>query len=128
MSKYGHTAVRAVGLMLWEPGIVPGEAWVAAAERVFPDSPSSREKGCPKSAFLGLCEEGVIAGVPPGAYTRSLLNKEYAVRGLQVLRRSPELAADSGELWRRATAGKEIRSNSQMEVLIALWEAGLVRE
>lgn len=105
MSKYGAVAVRAVGLMLWEPGTPPGEAWASAAERVFPDSPSSREKGCPKSAFLGLCEEGRVAGASPGAYTRSVLNKEYAVRGLEVLRRSrvwPRTCGSCGSEPRRA--------------------------
>ena len=36
----------------------PAQAWKSAADQVFPDSDSSRSKGCPKSAFLGLCEDG----------------------------------------------------------------------
>ena len=127
MTKYGEVATRAVGLLLWEPDTSPVEAWASAAARVFPDSPSSREKGCPKSAFLGLCEEGIVAGVSPGSYTRSVLNKEYAVRGLGALRSLPELATDPRQLWLTATNGKHVQPNSQMEVLTALWDAGLVR-
>lgn len=127
MAKYGEVATRAVGLMLWRPPTNPLEAWEEAAALVFPDSPASRGKGCPKSAFLGLCEEGVVAGVPPGSYTRSALNKEYALVGLTELRRSPELVSHQRQLWRAATRGKEIQPNSQMEVLTALWEAGLIR-
>lgn len=66
-------------------------------------------------------------GVAPGSYTRSVLNKGYALRALGALRRSPTLAADKGELWRTATNGQEIESNSQMEVVTALWKAGLLR-
>ena len=127
MNKYGEVARRAVGFLLWVPGSTPVEAWAAAAEEVFPDSPSSREKGCPKGAFLGLCEDGVVAGVPPGSYTRSVLNKGYALSGLVALRTRPALEHDPRELWRIATEGTEIQANSQMEVLIALWRDGLLR-
>jgi hypothetical protein len=75
MAKYGEVATRAVGLLLWEPDTSPADAWESAAARVFPDSPSSREKSCPRSAFLGLCEDGIVTGVSPGAYSRSVLNK-----------------------------------------------------
>ncbi len=125
MSRYGDVATRAVGLVLWSPGTTPVAAWDAAAKEVFPDSPSSRVKSCPKSAFLGLCEEGLVAGVPQGDYTRSLLNKEYALRGVQALRR--QRAIESQELWLAATAGKDVQPNSQMDVVLALWKAGLIR-
>lgn len=127
MSKYREVATRAVGLMLWAPGTGPADAWVAAAIEVFPESAAARVKACPRGAFLGLCEAGVVSGVPPGAYTRSILNKEYAVRALDALRSSPELAKDHHRLWQAATTGKDVQPNSQMEVLTALWDAGLVR-
>ena len=91
MPKYAEVATRAVGLMLWAPGTSPRAAWMRAGERVFPDSESSREKGCPMSTFLGLCEEGVVPGALAGSYTRSVLNKEYALRALEALRADPEL-------------------------------------
>lgn len=34
-----------------------------AVEEVFPNSKSSQEKSCPKNAFLGLCEEGLVKGI-----------------------------------------------------------------
>jgi hypothetical protein len=82
MSEYADLAKRAVGLMLWEPGTDPRKAWSRAGEEVFPHSQSAREKGCPKSTFLGLCEEGLVPGAPAGSYTNSRLNKEYGLRAL----------------------------------------------
>ena len=35
---------------------------------VFPTQESSRKKGCPQSAFLGLCEDGYVKGIPQGRY------------------------------------------------------------
>lgn len=127
MGRYGEVATRAVGLLLWEPGTSPREAWVGAAGRVFSDSRSSQAKGCPKSTFLGLCEEGVVAGVHPGQYTSSTLNKGYGVRALRALRADPTLVVDAAELWRVATDGREVRPNSQMDVVSSLWSARLLR-
>lgn len=127
MSNYGEVAVRAVGLLLWETGVSAPDAWGQAVGRVFAHSPSSREKSCPKSTFLGLCEEGVVVGVEPGSYTRSRLNRDYALQALEALRKDPTLAGDKHQLWRIATQGRDIRENSQMEVLLALWNAELLR-
>jgi hypothetical protein len=75
MGKYGETAKIAVALISENPFISPVDAWEAAVARVFPSSESSRKKSCPKGAFQGLCEEGMVAGVNPGNYTRSLKTK-----------------------------------------------------
>ncbi len=127
MSKYADLAKRAVGLMLWEPGADPRKAWSRAGEEVFPHSQSAREKGCPKSTFLGLCEEGLVPGAPAGSYTNSRLNKEYGLRALDALRSDPQLVHDNTKLWDIASQGSGIRSNSQLDVLRALWTEGLIR-
>jgi hypothetical protein len=49
-------------------------------EKLYPTSPTSRKKDCPRGAFLGLCEEGLVKGIPAGKYTASKDNKAYAVR------------------------------------------------
>jgi hypothetical protein len=84
-----------------------------------------RKKSCPKSTFLGLCEEGLIQDVPRGSYTRSHLNKEYALRALQLLKDDTARKWTSGALWRVVMAGEEKKPNSQMEVVIALWSKGM---
>lgn len=128
MGKYGSVAVIAAELLSVHDQPQPREAWDKATEMVFPDSPSSREKSCPRGAFLGLCEAGAIESVASGAYTQSVMNKDYAVRGLEALRSDPSLATQEVELWRIAVAGVDKQSNSQMDVVTALWVRGQIRD
>ncbi|MCL7763401.1 hypothetical protein MPF19_08255 [Polaribacter sp. Z014] len=44
----------------------PKDNWEAEVKRAFSDSISSQEKSCPKSAFLGLCEKGLVKGIFKG--------------------------------------------------------------
>jgi len=71
-SKYGIIAVEAACAA--SKGVHPEMAWKASAAKIFPNSPASEHKGCPKSAFLGLAELGEIAGVK----SKSIDNKRYA--------------------------------------------------
>jgi hypothetical protein len=125
MGKYGRAAIRAAEL--WRLGIAqsPQEAWDLAVVEVFP-TPSSQDKACPKGAFLGLCEAGLVDGIDAGSYTSSQDNKRYAIDAVGKLRTTPSLANDAGELWRKVAGEK--RPNSQMDVVIALWNAGLINQ
>jgi hypothetical protein len=126
MSKYGEVAVRAVRLV-GQMRLEPLAAWKRATAEIFPDSIDCQVKGCPKGAFLGLCEEGLVIGVRPGDYTTSKKNKSYAVKAVSVLRRTPGLADDRGSLWLAALDSAEPkRHNGQMDVVVALWRAGLI--
>ncbi|WP_373688828.1 DUF6979 family protein [Brevibacillus daliensis] len=72
-------------------------AWNTAATEVFGEGTRAQRKACPKNAFLGLCEAGLICGVEQGKYTnRSKLykNKKYAIQVVQILRERPVLAED----------------------------------
>jgi hypothetical protein len=125
-----HALAAAVALRATDinrAGRRPADAWAEAAAEVFPDSPSSQVKGCPMGAFLGLCEEGRVAGVPVGGYTASRLNKQYALDAVRLLVAEPGIA-DLGpeELWRRVMDGRGKRANSQMEVVLGLWRAGRI--
>ena len=94
---------------------------------MFPNQGPRRDKGCPRNAFLGLAEDGLIVGVPSGQYTRSELNKRYATRAVSRLRRNPHLANAPRELWRRVMSEERDRNkahNHQMDVVTALWSAG----
>jgi hypothetical protein len=123
MSAYGDAAVHAAKLCQ-KQGLDPVAAWTTAVEKHLPTE-EGRKKSCPKSAFLGLCEEGLLKEVPAGRYTTSRLNKGYALRALQLLNAHPALASTSRDLWRAVMAGEEKRPNGQMEVVIALWSAGM---
>ena len=122
MARYGEVATLAARTS--RRGVNPVQAWNDAAARVYGDQPASRDKNCPKSAFLGLAEEGLISGVPAGNYARSRDNKRYAVEGVRLLQSEPALSADPGEMWRRVMAGEQKQHNEQMEVVAALWVAG----
>jgi hypothetical protein len=107
--------------------IDPKAAWTRAAAILFPNSPSSRNKGCPKGAFLGLCEEGVVQGIPKGRYTRSLDNKRYALAAVRVLAKRPQLAEDRTALWQTIPA-HPLHENNQMDVVISLWKQSLLEQ
>ena len=72
MSKYGTIAVCAAKKVREGNGLCPISAWKTSAEDSFPEQTASREKSCPRNAFWGLAEEGLIRGIPPGRYTRSI--------------------------------------------------------
>ncbi|OQX57530.1 MAG: hypothetical protein B5M52_07215 [Helicobacteraceae bacterium 4484_230] len=126
MGKYGEVAITAVGMIGSKIAIDPVEAWRLAALKVFPNSESSRKKGCPKSTFLGLCENGYIVNVAAGSYTRSEKNKEYAVKALDLLADNSELALDKNKLWKKVMNGVEKKQNGQMDVVTALWNNGMI--
>ena len=128
-NRYGSVAIRAVKLA--QGGMDPVQAWKKSAEEEFPSQPSSRVpssrvKGCPKSAFLGLAEDGLIRGVPRGNYTNSCSSKRYAVEAVKLLRTSPCLEKNKTELWNRVTHNQPKARNQQMDVVLALWKAGLI--
>ena|ERR1039458_5770989 len=127
MAKYGDTAVLATKLASAATVISPVKGWKLAATEVFPDSPSSQDKGCPRGAFLGLCEEGLVKRVAPGIYTRSRKNKKYALQAFDLLCADPSLSNDPKILWRRVMDGDKKAHNSQMDVVIALWKMKLLR-
>ena len=74
MSKYGTIAVCAAKKVREGNGLCPISAWKTSAEEIFPEQKEKegREKSCPRNAFLGLAEEGLIRSIPPGSYTRSI--------------------------------------------------------
>jgi hypothetical protein len=94
-------------------------------ERLYPTSPSAREKGCPRGAFLGLCEEGLVKGIPAGRYTSSKDNKDYAVRAAALLTEGKQNWSTSS-LWRAVTNDPAKTHNSQMDVVLALWNNDLI--
>lgn len=122
MSKYAELAIETASIVRTGTPVV--EAWELVALRIFPDQPASRAKGCPKCAFLGLAEEGLIKGVPKGSYTRSQLNKAYALKAVSLLRSNPTLSRDSKTLWQQVMGEVQKQHNHQMDVVTGLWNSG----
>ena len=123
--KYGLAARKAVDLMVIGDATSPKNAWEKAVKEVFKKE-VYREKGCPRAAFLGLCEDGLIKNITPGNYTKSLKNKSYAVKAVQLLKKNPELRYNKKLLWEKIIIGKKISHNYQLDVVINLWENNLI--
>ena len=123
MNKYAEVTLKATRML---ETYSPQEAWTMASQKVFPHSLASRNKGCPKSVFLGLCEEGLVRGATVGNYTRSKLNKQYALKALDLLQNNTDLSLDVNALWKLIVPNK--KSNSQMDVVIALWNNNLINK
>lgn len=126
MTSYGEAAVTAARLYTSGRAESPKDAWLRAADQIFGAGTSSAQKGCPRNAFLGLCEEGLVKGVAGGQYTRSKKNKAYALEAVAILRQNPELAANPNVLWDVVMGNEEKRHNSQMHVVVGLWNEGLL--
>jgi hypothetical protein len=126
MGGYGDVAVAAVHLMREHAFLDPRAAWRRAVDALF-SGESSREKLCPKEAFLGLCDAALIEGVPGDVSAESGKNKRYAVDAVTLLRRKPALAANRDALWVAVLRGTAKQHNGQMDVVIALWNEGIIR-
>ena len=124
MGKFGTTAVIATNLITSDKVGDPIKAWAKAALAVFPDSESSRQKGCPKNAYLGLCEDGLVRGVMRGNYTSSNKNKGYALEALHLLKSDSALVNNHALLWKKVMKGVEKKENNQMDVVISLFQEG----
>ena len=121
MGRYGKVSVKAVDLIL-STNMSPEQAWDITTSKEFGRGTNLQKKGCPKGAFLGLCEQGMIKGVPIGTYTHSLENKRYAVRAVRVLKEKPELIDDEDKLWLEVLSGKFVQPNHQLDIVISLWK------
>ena len=104
----------------------PEEAWEAATIEIFGIGTSSQTKGCPKNTFLALCETGKVKGVIAGTYTQSVKNKGYAFKALELLHAEPSYSEKPNDLWKKIQGEVHKRHNSQMNVVLALCNNGLI--
>ncbi|WP_256347502.1 DUF6979 family protein [Serratia proteamaculans] len=120
---YGSIALLAVRAII-DSGVSPDIAWDTAVQ--------GKEKGCPRGAFLGLCQNGWITGVPNGVYLRKgNLNQQYAIKAAQYLLAKPGVNIEIGDLWQEAIKTEQNREkihNQQMNVVLALNDAGLLQQ
>jgi hypothetical protein len=103
----------------------PAARWEKALLQLYPTSPTSRKKGGPRGAFLGLCEDGLVKGIPAGQYTVSKDNKAYAVRAVALLAEGVRSWSTTA-LWQAVTSDPERKHSSQMDIVMALWKNGLI--
>lgn len=124
MTNFSDAAKLAVEKMVDGTCKDPRDAWNLAIS-TFSDSITVQNKSCPKGAFLGLCEVGLVRHIKTGKYSKSIKNKEYAltaVKELQILEK-PEVITAS-QLWRKI--GKTGKHDGQMDVVLSLWHSGYI--
>ncbi|WP_423811390.1 DUF6979 family protein [Pseudohongiella acticola] len=61
MSKYREVAIQAVARYRNSSVSDPVKTWTDSAKKIFPGSTNLQSKGCPKGAFLDLCNEGLVS-------------------------------------------------------------------
>jgi hypothetical protein len=111
MGKYGDVAVKAAQYV--NEGYAPLSAWEKASCEVFEPGSSSQKKGCPRNAFLGF-------------YGGKGKNAEYAKTALNYLQSNPNKNVTPKELWSIVMSGEKKTHNNQMDVVLALYKAGLI--
>lgn len=127
MGKYGEAAVKAASLLNTNPSVSPRDAWNHATTEIFGSGTSSQMKGCPRSTFIGLCEEGFVKGVAAGYYDlKSTKNKEYGIRAVELIKKDSSLVHDLNKLWDQVVGGEGKAHNSQMDVVVTLWNNRLL--
>lgn len=85
---------------------------------------ASIKKGCPRLAFIGLCENNLIKDIEVKNSYKESLNRNYAVEAVKVLK-NDKRNYTSKELWEEI-GNKDKKHNSQMDVVLALWEKGMI--
>lgn len=126
MNKYGQASIKAVKLITAQNCLAPEEAWKIATIEVFGIGTTSQMKGCPKNTFLALCETGKVKGIKAGSYTKSTKNKGYAIKALELLSEEPSYSENPNLLWNKVINDIPKKHNSQMNVVLALWNEGLI--
>ncbi|MDY4079543.1 MAG: hypothetical protein SOY42_12295 [Clostridium sp.] len=123
-NKYEKVAVNAIKYII-ENGGNPVEVWKQEIELIFEPESIFAKKGCSRDTFLGLCEEGMVKGVPKGNYTTSIKNKGYALKAIELLKNNKSLSNNPRRMWIMIN-GEEKTHNSQMEVVCELYKEGLL--
>ena len=125
---YGEVAIEATRLF---PKIGdPREAWTTAAYAII--GVKTKVKKCnPRSAYLGLCEIGLVKGIPAGTYTLLHKSVRYTLCALEVLRDYPNVAQTTTyQLWNAVTFRIDriipAHNQGQMDVVMALWNENLI--
>ena len=132
--NYGKVAIGATR-HIQEAGGEPEDAWYKIAKEIFKEKTDSIEKGCPRNAYLGLCEDGLIVGVPKGNCIKGRkgkkLNKSRAVHAVRMLYNNSSLENDTPrKLWSKLMKDRKEdpykHHDGQMDVVLALWHEGMI--
>ncbi len=127
-NRYGEAALMAVRMETYGKALTPLERWEDAVRKLYPTTPIGQKKSGPRGAFVGLCEAGLVKGIPAGegahATSQANRNKDYAVRAVELLKAGTHTTVS--QLWSAVANGESGDHASQMDVVLALWKNGLI--
>ncbi|WP_041597122.1 DUF6979 family protein [Granulicella tundricola] len=124
-NRYGEAALMAVRMETYGKNPSPLERWDDAVKKLYPTTPAGQKKGGPRTAFLGLCEAGLVKGIHGDAFaSQHNRNKTYAVEAVKLLQAGTHKSVT--QLWAAVTEGDEVAHAAQMDVVLALWKNGLI--
>lgn len=121
MSRHGEAAIAATKLAVGR-GLSPRAAW----NQAIADQPGGYDKNCPRTTYLTLCGKGFVRGVPPGRYAAGRENAAHAIALVRLLVKDGSRAKETDALLWKLAGGGSKHQNGQVEVVKALWRAGLI--
>ena len=108
-------------LLIVQEGKTFEDAWdISAQKNTTKDS--IRYKGCPKHAFLGLCESGNLTNIP-ATKTSDNINYRYAKYALTECHKYPALS--TSQIWEKLKQhfpNGSSRHNCQLHVVKGVWD------
>lgn len=121
MNKYAKAALMVVTDCSGKSSPNIRAAWSTAISVL-----DAYDEQCPKIAFIGLCSEGMIKGIPANSYglKRETKNKRYAVDAAKLLLAGHDM--DIPSIWERVT-DKKIVHHGQISIVISLYQAELLQ-
>src|SRR5271168_1686859 len=122
-NKYGEAALIAARLEV-PASVTAAERWDTAVRQLYPEKPYLQRKTAPRGAFLGLCEKGLVKGVPAGEGGGSDKHRGYAVQAVALLQAGTHRTVNA--LWSAVSEDDAGEHNAQMDVVLALWKNGLI--
>lgn len=121
-NKYGEIALKAYSMII-NQNKKPREAWDIVSQEIFINKKASQKKGCPKDVFLSLCQEGYLKNIKKDCYTKSIKNKEYTSRIVELLKNNHS-SDNISALWKRLNTCTTY--NSQIDVVLALFKNNFI--
>lgn len=125
MGIFGKTAIDAVEFMKNNITCTSKDAWQKFIV-LNTSSEESQKKGCSRLAFMGLCEEGYILGIPASSTKTISKNSKYATQAAKYLIDYKPQKITIKELWQKIEEPKPLNENGQMQIVIALWQKDLL--
>lgn len=128
---YGRAAVLAALNLQSNPDLSAEGSWDEAIS-INSQYESSRNKGCPRGAFLGLYYAGFIKNVAVKGKSSNSVNGDYAQAAYHLIKSNPSIAKySSASVWTMALtqvgADTKKKHNGQMDVVLALCQNDLLK-